>query len=97
MPSAARSILRAGTAFAGNGSCNGERKEDAGFRFISRDRCFAQFALSRRLSLKFCLQYAAIRRTKVKMPVESAKHTQEELVKALIAKEAMALQKADIA
>lgn len=31
------------------------------------------------------------------MPVESAKHTQEEIVKALIAEEAMALQKADIA
>ena len=31
------------------------------------------------------------------MPAENAKHTQEELVKALIAKEAMALQKADIA
>ena len=31
------------------------------------------------------------------MPAESAKHTQEEIVKALIAKEAMALQKADIA
>ena len=31
------------------------------------------------------------------MPAESAKHTQEELVKALIAKEAMALQEADIA
>ena len=30
------------------------------------------------------------------MPAENAKHTQEELVKALIAKEAMALQKADI-
>lgn len=31
------------------------------------------------------------------MPAESAKHTQEEIVKALIAKEAMALQEADIA
>ena len=31
------------------------------------------------------------------MPAESAKHTQEEIVKALIAEEAMALQKADIA
>ena len=31
------------------------------------------------------------------MPTESAKHTQEEIVKALIAEEAMALQKADIA
>ena len=31
------------------------------------------------------------------MPAENAKHTQEELVKALIAKEAMALQEADIA
>ena len=31
------------------------------------------------------------------MSAESAKHTQEELAKALIAKEAMALQEADIA
>ena len=31
------------------------------------------------------------------MPAESAKHTSEEIVKALIAEEAMALQKADIA
>ena len=31
------------------------------------------------------------------MPVESAKHTQEEIVKALIAREAMALKDADIA
>lgn len=31
------------------------------------------------------------------MPVENAKHTQEELVKALIAREAMALQEADVA
>ena len=31
------------------------------------------------------------------MPAENAKHTQEELVKALIAKEAMALQEADVA
>ncbi len=31
------------------------------------------------------------------MPAESAKHTQEEIVKALIAEEAMALQKANIA
>lgn len=31
------------------------------------------------------------------MPAESAKHTQEEIVKALIAKEAVALQEADIA
>ena len=31
------------------------------------------------------------------MPAVSAKHTQEEIVKALIAKEAMALQEADIA
>ena len=31
------------------------------------------------------------------MPAESAKHTQEELVKALIAREAMALQETDIA
>ena len=31
------------------------------------------------------------------MPAESAKHTQEEIVKALIAREAMALQEADIA
>ena len=31
------------------------------------------------------------------MPAENAKHTQEELVKALIAREAMALQKADVA
>ena len=31
------------------------------------------------------------------MPAESAKHTQEEIVKALIAKEAMALREADIA
>lgn len=30
------------------------------------------------------------------MPVESAKHTQEEIVKALIAREAMALKDADI-
>lgn len=31
------------------------------------------------------------------MPAENTKHTQEELVKALIAKEAMALQEADVA
>lgn len=31
------------------------------------------------------------------MPTENAKHTQEELVKALIAKEAMALQEAEVA
>ena len=31
------------------------------------------------------------------MPAENANHTQEEIVKALIAEEAMALQKADIA
>lgn len=31
------------------------------------------------------------------MPAENAKRTQEELVKALIAKEAMALQEADVA
>lgn len=31
------------------------------------------------------------------MPAENAKHTQEELVKALIAKEAMALQEAEVA
>jgi hypothetical protein len=31
------------------------------------------------------------------MPAENAKHTQEELVKDLIAKEAMALQEADVA
>lgn len=31
------------------------------------------------------------------MPAENAKHTQEELVKALIAREAMALQEADVA
>ena len=31
------------------------------------------------------------------MPTENAKHTQEELVKALIAREAMALQEADVA
>ena len=31
------------------------------------------------------------------MPAENAKHTQEELVKALIAKEAMALQEGDVA
>jgi hypothetical protein len=31
------------------------------------------------------------------MPAESAKHTQEEIVKALIAREAMALKDADIA
>ena len=31
------------------------------------------------------------------MPAENAKHMQEELVKALIAKEAMALQEADVA
>lgn len=31
------------------------------------------------------------------MPAENAKHTQEEIVKALIAREAMALQEADIA
>ena len=31
------------------------------------------------------------------MPAENAKHTQEELVKALIAKEAMSLQEADVA
>ena len=31
------------------------------------------------------------------MPAESAKHTQEELVKALIAREAMALQESDVA
>ena len=30
-------------------------------------------------------------------PTENAKHTQEELVKALIAREAMALQEADVA
>lgn len=33
----------------------------------------------------------------IAMPAVSAKHTQEEIVKALIAKEAMALQEADIA
>ena len=33
----------------------------------------------------------------IAMPAVSAKHTQEKIVKALIAKEAMALQKADIA
>jgi hypothetical protein len=31
------------------------------------------------------------------MPAENAKHTQEELVKALIAREAMALQEAEVA
>ena len=31
------------------------------------------------------------------MPAESAKHTQEEIVKALIAKEAMVLQEAEVA
>lgn len=31
------------------------------------------------------------------IPAENAKHTQEELVKALIAREAMALQEADVA
>ena len=31
------------------------------------------------------------------MPAENAKHPQEELVKALIAREAMALQEADVA
>ena len=31
------------------------------------------------------------------MPAENAKHTQEELVKALITKEAMALQEAEVA
>ena len=31
------------------------------------------------------------------MPAENARHTQEEIVKALIAKEAMALQEADVA
>ena len=31
------------------------------------------------------------------MPAENAKHTQEELVNALIAREAMALQEADVA
>ena len=31
------------------------------------------------------------------MPADNAKHTQEELVKALIAKEAMTLQEADVA
>lgn len=31
------------------------------------------------------------------MPAENAKHTQEELVKALIARETMALQEADVA
>ena len=31
------------------------------------------------------------------MPAEKAKHTQDELVKALIAREAMALQEADVA
>lgn len=31
------------------------------------------------------------------MPAENAKHMQEELVKALIAKEAMALQEGDVA
>ena len=31
------------------------------------------------------------------MPPENAKHTQEELVKALIARETMALQEADVA
>ena len=31
------------------------------------------------------------------MPAENAKHTQEELVKALIAKEAMDLQEAEVA
>ncbi|MFR3348181.1 MAG: hypothetical protein ACLTSC_02175 [Mediterraneibacter faecis] len=31
------------------------------------------------------------------MPAENAKHTQEELVKALVAKETMALQEADVA
>ena len=31
------------------------------------------------------------------MPAENAKHTQEELVKALIAREAMALEEADVA
>ena len=33
----------------------------------------------------------------IAMPAVSAKHTQEEIAKALIAKEAMALQEADIA
>ena len=33
----------------------------------------------------------------VNVPAENAKHTQEELVKALIAREAMALQEADVA
>ena len=31
------------------------------------------------------------------MPAENAKHTQEELVKALVARETMALQEADVA
>lgn len=31
------------------------------------------------------------------MPTENAKHTQEELVKALVARETMALQEADVA
>ena len=31
------------------------------------------------------------------MPAENARHTQEEIVKAMIAEEAMALQEADIA
>lgn len=31
------------------------------------------------------------------MPAENAKHTQEELIKALIAREAMALQEAEVA
>lgn len=31
------------------------------------------------------------------MPAESARHTQEEIVKALIAREAMALQEAEVA
>ena len=31
------------------------------------------------------------------MPAESAKHTREEIVKALIAREAMALQEAEVA
>ena len=31
------------------------------------------------------------------MPAENSKHTQEELVKALIAKEAMSLQEAEVA
>ena len=31
------------------------------------------------------------------MPAENAKHTQEEIVKALVARETMALQEADVA